>query len=283
MKQFTITFFIILLLFPALAGARDKHYLSDPFWNSGKAEFQVYQGKIKKYKIFRNAQVKLIIVKEPFHREKFVKTMKQEMATNVIKMNYIRHVPAGIYDYHQMASFFFNWDTGRIIKYTMNSQDGCGNTFMKYIFKNNRHHFSYHSYFDDQGDLLKIFDEDFLFYDALPIVLRFRLSEKGSYKTMMMPSLISNRIQPLTLSEAVITTRRIDKLTEGKTYRKPYVVEVNFEKGKDIFYFENKFPHRMIKWEKKNKDSLVLKKSDFLYYWHYTGPEHGELPKEVKN
>ena len=282
MKQF-ITFFIISLLFLALAGAGDKNYLSDPYWDSGKAEFQVYQGKIKQYNIPRNAQVKLIIVKEPFHREKFVKTLNPEMAIDVVKMNYIRHVPAGIYDYYQMASIFFNRNTGRIIKYTMNSQDGCGNTFMKYIYKNNRHHFSYHSYFDDQGDQLKIFDEDFLFYDALPMVLRFRLSEKGSYKTMMMPSLISNRIQPLTLSEAVITTRRIDKLTEGKTYRKLYVVEVNFEKGKDIFYFENKFPHRMIKWEKKNKDSLVLKKSDFLYYWNYTGPEHGELPKEVKN
>ena len=54
MKQFIISFFIILLLFPIFAQAGDKHYLSDPYWNSGKAEFQVYQGKIKKYKISKH-------------------------------------------------------------------------------------------------------------------------------------------------------------------------------------------------------------------------------------
>ena len=104
-----------LVFLPAIVFAAQNEYLSHPHWDSGKAEFQVYQGKIMKYGIERNALVKVIIVKEPFHKEKQVKTLAATHADDVIKMNYIQMIPTGIYDYFQTASFFFHRKTGKIL------------------------------------------------------------------------------------------------------------------------------------------------------------------------
>jgi len=254
-------------------------FLDNPYWDSGKAEFQVYQAAIKKYDIYRQASVKLIMVKEPFDPVRLVKTRQEKGSINVVKMNLIRDIPTGIYDYFQMASIFFERSTGRILKYTMSSQEGCGNTFMEYVRREGKHVFHYHSYFDDQGDSETILEgDDFTFYDALPVVLRFRLTQAGEYRLHIMDSLISNKVVPLTIREGLVRNRSEESRKVGeKTYPRVFISEVHRGEQIDLLIFEPEYPHRLLEWRKADGDGMVLDQSHFLYYWNFTQPDDRSL------
>jgi hypothetical protein len=200
---------------------------------------------------------------------------------DVIKMNLVRIIPAGIYDYFQMASLFFDRNSGRVVKYSMSSQDGCGTTFMIYRFSKNRHHFRFFPYFDDQGDSEAIIEQDSLvFYDALPMVLRYKLNNTQKYTLKMIVSLIANKRQPLEVHRAVVSSKVINNFRAGeKKFDRIHAVTVKSRGLTDVFYFETAYPNRLIRWEKGNGDVLVLRRSGFLYYWNYTGPEHADMPK----
>lgn len=258
-----------------------KSFFDHPHWDSGKAEFQVYRASISKYGVERKATVKSILVKEPFDPDRLVKTRSEEGSVEVIKMNWIRHIPTGIYDYFQMASLFFERETGRVLKYTMSSQDGCGNTFLEYRRQEGRHLFHYHSYFDDQGNSETVLEEDaFTFYDALPVVLRFRLTEAGEYRLKILDPLIANRAVPLTLREGVVRNRvEEDRKVGGKTHPRVFVSEVLRGEKKDLFVFEPDYPHRLLHWKKAGGDSLLIDQSHFLYYWLHVEP--GDRPLGV--
>ena len=129
---FILTILIVALLYtiplPVLAG---PPYLAHSQWDSGTAEFCVYEATLTKYVEPRPAKVKMIMVKEQFDSAKLVKTSTAEDSFEVIKFHTIQAIPTGIYDYFQTASIFFDRTTGRVVKYTMGSQEGCGNTFME--------------------------------------------------------------------------------------------------------------------------------------------------------
>jgi hypothetical protein len=276
--MFKNIFFILLIFFfqtASLAGASDNFLLKNRYWDSGKAEFQIYKAKISRYGIPRESTVKIIIVKESFDTEKMVKTLKTSKASEVIKMNYIQTVPSGVYDYFQMASFFFDRQTGSLIKYTMSSQDGCGNTYMQYVYKNNNHRFCFHSYFDDEGDIqIELPSKNpLVFYDTLPLVLRFRLKDKKSYNMKVVSPLISSRFSKPVFWDAEITNRAIDSIMIGaRKISNIYESTVKINGKSDIYYFESDFPNRLIKCTLNNSDELLIKNSRFFYYWKYNNP-----------
>jgi hypothetical protein len=258
---------------------KGEAFLENAFWDSGKAEFQVYEASVKKYDVNRNAAVKLILVKEPFDPIRLVKTGREEDSVRVVKLNIIRQIPTGIYDYFQMASIFFERSTGRILKYTMSSQDGCGNTFMEYRRREGKHQFRHYSYFDDQGDSETILEDgEFTFYDSLPVVLRFRLTQPGEYRLNIMDSLISNKWTPLTIREGLVRNRSEGaRKVAGKTYPRVFISEVRRGEQKDLFVFEADYPYRLLEWKKANGDAMILNQSHSLYYWRYTEPDDRSL------
>lgn len=262
------------------ARAEQRDYLQNGYWDSGKAEFQIFRGQIQQYGIDREASARLVLVKEPFDPLKRVKSLSPN-AIPVLKMHFFRHIPAGVYDYFQTASLFFDRKTGRVLKYTMSSQDGCGNTFMEYLRQPDRTHlFRYFSYFDDEGDFETTLPEgDFTFYDALPLALRYRLKKGETYALRLMESLIANKEQPLTLHPATVRVDRIaDADVGGKTLSDVFAVTVQRENRRDMFHFEVSFPHRLIRWEKPDGDLLFQTASDFFYYWEFTRPEDRGYP-----
>ena len=257
-------------------------FLTNPYWNSGNAEFQVYKALLTRYGIRRDGTAKIIIVKEPFDPDKLVKTNKSAPAIEVIKMNYIQTVPTGVYDYFQMASFFFDRATGNIIKYTMSSQEGCGTTFMQYVYRRNSGHFVFHSYFDDEGDVTAELEtaEPPVFYDALPLVLRFRLKEKTPCTLKVVQPLIANKFIKPALREARITNRLISAAGMGEvTAEQVYETTVEAGDARDVFYFEPTFPNRLVKWQKGNNDELLLQSSRFFPYWQFNKPGDEKLFK----
>lgn len=58
--------------------SKGKAFLENDYWDSGKAEFQVYTASVKKYGMDRNATVKFIMVKEPFDPIGLVKTRHED-------------------------------------------------------------------------------------------------------------------------------------------------------------------------------------------------------------
>lgn len=267
------------MLLPQIVSAAPVDFWSDRYWDSGKAEFQVYDADISMYHTKRKAAVKLIYVKEPFHTQTYVKSPDKKNTIDVIKLNYIRTIPTGVYDYFQMASLFFDRKNGRVLKYTMSSQDGCGNTFMEYIFKNDTHAFQFHSYFDNQGTSeIQLEKGAFVFYDALPLYLRTRLTETN-YSVTLLTSLISNKRKPFQFEKALIENRTERHVKIGNaTYDRIKLVLVTLPGQTDIFYFQPTFPHRLVQWKMGSGDTLVIRQSGHFYYWEYNQPKDRGLP-----
>ena len=260
----------------AVSYATENNYLKNTYWNSGKAEYQCMEGRIRQYGIDREAEARLVLVKEPFDPHKRVKSLGSD-AVPVLKLHFSRHIPTGVYNYYQTATLFFHRDTGRVLKYTMSSQDGCGNTFMEYLYQPDQTHlFRYFSYFDDEGDSEAILkDTDFTFYDALPLVLRYRLKDGARYSLQLMESLIANKKQPLTVHTASVkVSRTTDEARGAQSISDAFLVSVERQERQDRFFFEVGFPHRLIRWEKETGDILYQTAADFFYYWNFTRPEH---------
>ena len=248
-------------------------FLAHSQWDSGTAEFCVYEATLTRYAEPRPARVKMILVKERFDSAKLVKTGKQEGSFEVIKFHFIQSIPTGIYDYFQTASIFFDRESGRLVKYTMGSQEGCGNTFMNYTQWAGKGNFLFHSYWDDQGDeTIEMDCAGEVFYDALPVALRFRLAHGLTYKIRMIPSLISNKIvRPEPVEATVRVTVRKGVEVEAPDRPELFEVTVSGTGVKETFLFESAFPHRLVRWTQANGDRLELKKAYNLDYWNYKG------------
>jgi len=280
MKRGFICTGVALLSLIVLDGTSSGNgFLENPHWDSGKAEFQVYEASLGKYGIPRDATAKMILVKELFDPKALVKTRRSDNSISVLKLNFIQHIPAGIYDYFQMVSVFFERGTGRVLKYTMSSQDGCGNTFLEYLRRGDKHLFRYHTYWDGQGDMEMVLeDTEFTFYDSLPVALRFRLPEAGEYRLKIMDALIANKAVPLTIREGTVRNRSVTNRKVGdKTYQRVFVSEVLRDGKKDVLVFEPDFPHRLLEWKKAGGDKMLINQSHFLYYWEHVKPEDRSL------
>ncbi len=268
-----LIFVVVLLLISGEVFCED--FFKNEYWDSGKADFQTFDARLTKYNINRRAKVTILLVKEPFNFKKYVKALKGEKSFDVIKMNYIRKIPAGVYEYNQMFSAYFNRSNGKLLKVLISSQDGCGTTFKKYQNRDLKNEMLIHSYFDGEGEVKLTFSKNnFVFYETLPVVLRFRLNEQENYTLNITEPLMTNKKGSEKLIKAEVKVRKINGLKEIKSKEKLYEVAINYGEKIDYFYFESKFPHRLVKWTKSNSDTLTIRKSDFLYYWNYTKPEH---------
>lgn len=271
---------ILVLLYtipqPALAG---PPFLAHSRWDDGTADFCVYEATRTKYAEPRPAKVKMILVKELFDPARLVKTSAVEGSFEVIKLHFIQAIPTGIYDYFQTASIFLDRSSGRVVKYTMGSQEGCGNTFMSYTRRAGKGTFLFHSYWDDQGDETLEKDlADEVFYDALPVTLRFRLTHGLTYKIRMIPSLISNKIvRPDPVDATVRVAVRKGAEVDAPDHPELFEVTVTGPGVKDTFLFEPAFPHRLVRWAQAKGDRLELKKAYDLDYWNYKGVKDREL------
>jgi hypothetical protein len=270
--KWIIPVFLTVLVFAGCAGGAESgspiDFLTSPHWNEGKAEFQTYEAQLSKYGEMRNAQVKMILVKEPFDTGEFVKS---DSADNyVLKLNYIQTIPAGMYDYHQMMSIFFQIGSGKILKFSMGSHDGCGNTYAEYTSTKEKGTVRWHSYFDDQGRKEAEIDlSDATLYDALPVVLRYRIDYENPYPVSFYSSLIANQYSPPKLIKGeVINQLRGDYIETVLSYG---------DGKKDTLHFQRKFPHALILWKRDNGEVLRLDRSHFIDYWNYTAADDRDL------
>jgi hypothetical protein len=106
-----------------------------------------------------------------------------------------------------------------------------------------------------------------VFYDALPLTLRgldYARTREGGLR--IIDSVFSNRPVPPEVAQA--------RLAVARAAGAPAAYRVTLTRGerRDTFDFEVKSPHRLLRWDRSDGDSLRLLESRRFRYWEKNGP-----------
>jgi hypothetical protein len=113
----------------------------------------------------------------------------------------------------------------------------------------------YDSYLDKQGIGDKVFPKDVLFEDQLPICLRaLNFNDSTKFSVDVLESQLIDGIGTFKLYKAVVSMN-----AESIANTNVYKVLVKLDDAKsNVYYFEQTFPHQLIKFE---KDNLVFERA----------------------
>ena len=255
---------------PALL--QNEHY-----WNDGKAEFSIYAAEIVRYGVPRPTEVLHILVREPFDPKQLVKPddWQRPDVVFVLKMNQILHVPTGLYVYQQMHSNFWRVDNGQLAKFSLTSNDSCGNTYKEARRNGDHFTYEYRTYWDGMASG----SEDVTppangyFYDELPWLVRtidFAKTEPFEIQlagTTIKPKKDSFKFEPAKVSFAA-GQRAIE-------------VTVEHAGGHDLFTLDRDPPHLLREWKAADGSHLKMKRNLKVDYWNYNKP--GDRERALAN
>ena len=266
-----------------LAGApavSTSNIASSPLWDDGKAEFSTYVGSTERYGQERPTEARIIVVKEDLVRATLVKSDSGPIpgkTLEVLKLNFLADFPTGTYTYHQMATVMFDRSSLEVLKETMSHTESCGITFVRVGPKNGRLVHEAHSYWDGQADRevpVEWPPGERLYWDGLPVSLRRWVAGGRTpfeIKVSLLPSQISGQ-SPIQNTRPVTATLR---MRSGGTIEVPAgrfatrQLEVSTPAGTDRFWFDERFPHVLVKMETHAGRMLALKKTQRLDYWNH--------------
>ena len=256
------------------AAAFSAAWFSDAYWRDGKAEFNTYEGTVPRYGQAQSAEVIHILVREDFAPEAHVKADDWERAGvyPVLKFNQILRVQTGLYVYQQMHSAF--WRIGdeqnkqsRLIKWSLTSNDSCGNTFKIADREGERWHYRFDTYWEGAVSGSEDFaaPPDGVYYDELPArvrSIRFDERESGAFIVSLAPGVISSKKDEIAFAPAAVdfaTDRGVGQIT----------VNVVHAGGRDVFLLDAAPPHLLRVWRPAAGGELRLKQSLKIDYWNY--------------
>ena len=265
------------------------------YWYTGKAEINVYDLEQARYGEIHQGKAVRIFVTEDFLVNKQVKkeSMTQEESTSVLKMNFIKKFPTGIYDYSMMSSVFTPIDIAnyqRTLKATTSSQEWCGHVFSQLNLEGDHYRFRGHSYFENEGD------QDYLIectYLEDEIWNRMRLNPLAlpQGKVKMIPSSMNARLKHYDLKPENATAGLTLKVDEDEN--EYFVYTLNYENGRKLLIqAHSQFPHRITYWEdtyesgfgpsrKRLTTKATLNKSVKEAYWGQNSNRFESLRKDL--
>ena len=168
-------------------------------------------------------------------------------------MNQILHVPTGLYVYQQMHSNFWRADNGRLVKFSLTSNDSCGNTYKEARRGGEIFHYQWHTYWDGMADGREnvTLPPNGYFYDELPLRVRTIDFSKptGDFEIQLAPSIISSKKDSSSGSRA--------KMHFESTDRAIYVT-VAHDGGTDRFMLDRDFPYLLRTWKAADGSQLRL-------------------------
>ena len=250
-------------------------FSKDALWDDGKAELSLYEVEAPLYGEKRRFEARMIVVKEDFNRELRVKSDDGPVpgkTVEVLKLNHLRTIPAGTYEDHEMVSAFLERDSFRVEKLSMSHFESCGITFVEVLPEGDHLTHTSHSYWDHEGDrTLQIpFGAGDLLYDALPLQIRgMDLAAMHPQTIKILPSQMSGKVLNLVPARMTLRAAGKVKIQVPAGEFEVFQVELSRLAGKDRYYFEVAFPHRLIKMETAEGAVYRLRKSLRLDYWNY--------------
>jgi hypothetical protein len=262
---------LLLLLIATNASAQFVPALlqNDSYWNDGKAEFNIYEAQIARYGIPRPTEVLHILVREPMDPKQFVKpdNANQPGTIQVLKLNQILNVPTGLYVYQQMHSNFWRVDNAQLQKFSLTSNDSCGNTYKEARRDGSGFAYEYRTYWDGMasGKENVALPANGYFYDELPWLVRTIDFSKAQAPVEI--QLAGTSINSKKDSFAFKTAKISFKSTEREID-----VAVEHSSGTDHFILDRDFPNLLRQWNAADGSRLRMKRSLKVAYWNYNKP-----------
>jgi len=247
----------------------NKEWANNKFWYDGLAEVAVYQAQRKIYNKVRDFEYTYITVAEDFNKAFNVKTddYKRNDLFKVMKINAFCNIQTDNYPYHFLTSMFLNFDTPwAITKMTNGSQEWCGNTFKEYLANGKNIDFTYHSYWDNEGDGKKEIEKDILFEDQLNYTLRSLNFKAGlSFDAKVLESQISSKVGKLKIYDAsLLIEEGANEIAEKQSWK--VTVKLDSDK-KNTYYIAKAYPNTLLKQQTWDGRNLQLKKISRYAYW----------------
>lgn len=263
------------------AAPRSPHaaWMADAYWRDGKAEFNVYAGTLTRYGQAQPAEVLHILVREDFAPGALVKAddWRQPGAFPVLKLNQVLRVPTGVYVYQQMHSAFWRIGDGRLLKWSLTSNDSCGNTFKLAERRAAEDDgegcwdYRFFTYWENMAEGRETVRAPAgaaaVFYDELPAWVRGLdfSGGAGSVTVQLAPGVIGSKRDRIRFAPATVHFR-----SDGPGGS--LVVTVEHAGGRDEMTLEAAFPHRLREWRMADGGALTLKRSLKLPYWSFHNP-----------
>lgn len=253
-------------------------------WQDGQAEISGYRLTVNRYGEPRLGQAVMIYVTEPFSTSQFVKVDDAAAAPGdtfeALKLNLIRDFQTGVYDYNTMVSVFTRSADFSPVKITCSVAEWCGHVFEEMRFHVDRIETRIASYF--QGESAEILLDprpDAVAEDALFIQLRGlrgpRLEPGETEMISLIESAFLRRLHHRALhwEEALLTRREGTVRTEvpaGEFDVTVYELSVPDQPPR-TYFVEEAYPHRIIRYEFGQSETLELTGTARMPYWELNG------------
>ena len=251
---------------------------NDSYWNDGKAEFSIYGAEIARYGIPRACEVLHILVREPFDPKQLVKPEepKRAGAFPVLKLNQILNVPTGLYVYQQMHSNFWRVDNAQLLKFSLTSNDSCGNTYKEGRRADGHFTYEYRTYWDGMagGQEKVAIPANGYFYDELPWLVRtIDFSNPGkNFEVQLAGSTINSKKDSFEFKPATVSFTRAERFID---------VTLQHAGGTERFKLDSQFPHLLREWNAADGSKLKMKRNLKVDYWNYNQP--GDRERALNN
>ncbi len=251
---------------------------NDSYWADGKAEFSIYAAEISRYGIPRPCEVMHILVREPFDPKQLVKPEGPARPDfiQVLKLNQILNVPTGLYVYQQMHSNFWRVDNAQLLKFSLTSNDSCGNTYKEARRAGDALTYEYRTYWDGMasGQENVTPPPNGYFYDELPWLVRkidFGKAREG-FEIHLAGTTINSKKDAFTFQPAKISFASTERTID---------VAVQHAGGVDHFILDAGGPHLLREWKAADGSHLKMKRNLKVDYWNYNKP--GDRERALNN
>jgi len=165
-----------------------------------------------------------------------------------------------------MQSNFWRVDNARLAKFSLTSNDSCGNTYKEARRGGEIFTYQWHTYWDGmaEGREKVQLPPNGFFYDELPLRVRTIDFAKpaGDFEIQLTPSIINSKKDDLDWKPARVHFESTDRAI---------YVTVESAAGTDRFVLDRDFPHLLRKWDAADGSHLQLKRSLKVDYWNYHG------------
>ncbi|RMG16250.1 MAG: hypothetical protein D6729_11105 [Deltaproteobacteria bacterium] len=247
----------------------------DALWDDGKAEIARYEATEPRYGIQRPFTLHVIVVKEPFRTDEWVKAESPGAPTiEVLKSNWVRSVQTGIYRYEQMFSSFLARDDLQPVKVSLAMFEWCGNSYKEWLRETGA--LEYHTYWEGQarGTFPLVASPSLYFYDDLGVRLRgLGALESGRFEIDVVDTLVHSKAPPPRLERAtveVVGQETLD-LPAGRFEARKVVLRRG--EAVDTLWFKVEAPHLLLRWDRSDGGRYRLAGVERLAYWEMNGPD----------
>ena len=263
----------------AAPAAGPNPFAGSALWDDGRAEIDAYEAAVLRYGVPRRFTAYLIVVKEDFSRTQLVKAdpgHHPDDLFSVLKLNHAINYQTGIYAYHQLASAFFDRASMDLVKFSLTSNEWCGNAYKEYTRRDGRGALHAHTYWDNQAEVT--YDvpvgPEVVFYDQLPLWIRSLPQTAGTALSLrLVPTQIESRGSKPVIVPASLQAAREERVVVPAGAFRALRWELTPADGRpDVYWTSLHDPHVLVAWERPDGTAYRLKWTQRLAYWTLNRP-----------